>query len=206
MVISTHEKKHYEEVHLNTKDNNVIEVAVEMSKEIAPCKNGPTCRYLREKRCNFAHEHTTEQPWQQANNRRSNQGRSKLQNRGHLRQSPMYREDREPRRVNREQRQEYRAPRQEYIEPRQEYRQNRQEYREPRQEYRQPWQLDREARQIDREPRQTEKFSRGDTQKRGGSVDNLKPCKFGPRCDRGWGCRFLHLASDFRQIQGAKRN
>ena len=90
----------------------------------------------------------------------------------------------------------FRELRQEPREPRQTYREDRYEYRESRQPHSEDLQVHRECQHKNRERRQ----------QRGGSVDILKPCKFGPRCDRGWGCRFLHLASDFHPLQGSRRN
>ena len=59
--------KHYEAVHLNTNDSEIEEI----QKDIPACKNGPTCKYLKENRCNFAHDQSAEQPWEQAKARRS---------------------------------------------------------------------------------------------------------------------------------------
>ena len=45
--------EHYEEVHLGNKDPDIEEIEKDSSKELAPCKNGPTCRFLREKKMQF---------------------------------------------------------------------------------------------------------------------------------------------------------
>ena len=57
--------KQYEAVHLSTKDPDIEVIEKDSPKEVVPCKNGPNCRYLREKICNFAHEQSKEQPWEQ---------------------------------------------------------------------------------------------------------------------------------------------
>ena len=59
--------KHYEEVHLTTS-----EPPIESSNsQVEKFRNGPTCRYLKQNRCNFQHGEGAEQPWEQVHSRRS---------------------------------------------------------------------------------------------------------------------------------------
>ena len=123
--------------------------------------------------------------------------------------------DRELRSSYREPRQAYREPRNEDREPKQAFRDTRPAYRETRPAYRETRPAYREPRPAQREFRQTrdtrqfynsEQDTNSSGQKRGVSADQLRPCKFGHRCDRGVNCRFLHLPSDFLPIQGSRRN
>ena len=112
---------------------------------------------------------------------------------------------REPRQNYREERQVSREPRRE--EPRPSYREPTQEVRVQRQDFREPRQGVRKERPCRSERQETRLPSVRPLRQGGPRPDiNLKPCKFGSRCDRGWECKFLHLASYFVPIQGARRN
>ena len=66
---------HYEAVHLRSKDAEIEVIEKEAPKDIAPCKNGPTCRFLREKRCNFPHEINSKTPWEHVRGKRQQEKR-----------------------------------------------------------------------------------------------------------------------------------
>jgi hypothetical protein len=48
--------------------------------------------------------------------------------------------------------------------------------------------------------------SQRDAQQQGGRTNQLKQCKFGPNCDKGRNCGFLHLPTDFLPQKGGRRN
>ena len=108
---------------------------------------------------------------------------------------------------NMEPRQAYRAPKNVYWEPRPAYSETRPAFREPRTAFREPRPAFRETRTAYSEPRKTwgsrqfranEQNTNSSAQKHGVSADQLRPCKFGHRCDRGINCGFLHC--NFRRI------
>ena len=54
---------------------------------------------------------------------------------------------------------------------------------------------------VERQERQE-----GHGEKQHGPSDQLRPCKFGSKCNMGVRCGFLHLPSDFLPHQGGRRN
>ena len=54
--------KHYEEKHITSSKSSSVS-SNKPNRKIR-CKNGPSCRYLKEDRCTFLHDKPSEQPWQ----------------------------------------------------------------------------------------------------------------------------------------------
>ena len=220
--------KHYEDVHLSSTEP----VSEARNYQAIKCKSGPTCRYLRQDRCSFFHEESAEQPWERVQPRRLRQSRENPQPRpAQSRQMPRreYRQEirqPEPRRQERRQEQpgqgqgqvpfrsnfRQQQPREDFrqTQPRQDYRQQqpRQEHwqEHPRQEFRQqhPRQEDRQQQYPQSRP-ETRQLSRGGDRTQGVSPGQVKPCKFGARCDRGILCQYLHMATDFLSLPTVRR-
>ena len=190
--------KHYEEVHLSS----IQSTAESSDAQVDICRNGLTCHYLKQNRCNFRHVERTEQPWERVQPRRWRQTREQSQGRpAQLRQVPR-------------------------PEARQEDRQQ-----QPRRQERRQDQLSQGSRRLDKRQVPTtmcrngksciyHKYNKcnfihenlrqgrqeGHCERQRGNVDQLRPCKFGPKCDKGVRCGFLHLPSDFLSLQGGMRN
>ena len=192
--------KHYEEVHLSTIEPEVEDVVIILEA----CKNGPKCRYLKEKRCNFTHEETTDKQWKQVQPKRPRQVRLQTQ-----------KSKQQPSQENRWPRLQLRKESSDMVQPRHLPRESLQLRREPTQLRREPTQQCRNGNSciynkhnkcnfLHVNPRQERLERHGEKQH--GPSDPLRPCKFGSKCDMGVRCGFLHLPSDFLTYQGGRRN
>ena len=175
-LLDKHRPKNYKK-HNSGHDMNIEE-----------CRNGPSCKWLKEGHCNFEHK---EQPWKKVQHRRQRQAT--------LQQS---------------QKQQPRQQQQGKQHDRQQQ-QIRQTY--PRQEQKKPACSNGPACKFLKENRcnfyhkqarhqmQHQRQSSGAWQQNAGSIQ-LRQCKFGSRCDKGRECGFLHLPTDFLQPHSGRRN
>ena len=146
-------------------------------EELEECQNGPSCKWLKQNRCMFEHtEQPVEQPWKVVKSRRQKQ---------------------QPRQLPR-QHQQKEHPRQQ---------QNKQIKKQSLDACRNgpscKFHKDNRCMFSHETKRQQIKSS---DRKQYGQSSQLKPCKFGSRCDRVSECGFLHLAKDFLPAKGGKKN
>ena len=198
--------KHYEDVHLSSTEP----MPEAKNNQDIKCKNGPTCQYLRQNRCSFLHEESAEQPWERVQPRRLRQSRENPQPRlAQSRQMPRreYRQEvRQPEPRRQERRQEQPGQGQGQVPFRSNFRLQQPRQEHPRQEFRQqhPRQEDRQQQYPQSRP-ETRQLSRGGDHTQGVSPGQVKPCKFGARCDRGILCQYLHMATDFLSLPTVRR-
>ena len=152
------------------------------------CKNGPTCWFLKHNKCNYKHSQPNDQTWHKVQHKRHGrqQGRKQGQQQQHVgqqqsgRQQP--RQDRSRSEIKCKN-----GPRCSFL------RDNRCLFLHDKQQHGQPR---RDSRQL----------PRSGAQNRNVSPSQMKPCKFGSRCDKGLSCEYLHLAKDFLPAKGGRKN
>ena len=158
------------------------------------CKNGPSCWFLKHNKCNYKHSQPNEQPWQKVQHKRHGrqQGRQQLQQQGQQKQLGQQQQQSGRQQPWQDQSRSKsipckNGPRCSFL------RDNRCLFLHDKQQHGQPRP---DSRQL----------SRSGAQKRNVSQSQVKPCKFGSRCDKGMRCEYLHLAKDFLPAKGGRRN
>ena len=160
------------------------------------CRNGPSCSFLKNNKCNFKHTQPNELPWKKVERRR--QGRQpqqgQQQRQGHHNQQGQSRPQQPQNQVMQQQKRKEtikckNGPRCSF------FRDSRCLFlhETPKQQYGQPRQDCRQQ-------------SRRGAQNKNVPAVQVKPCKFGSRCDKGMSCEYLHLAKDFLPVKGGRRN
>ena len=151
-------------------------------QETEECQNGPSCKWLKNNRCMYEHQ---EQPWKTVHTKKK-------------RQQP-------------KQQHQQKEPQQQEKHPRRQTQQNKSECRNGPTciylKYNKCSFAHKSARpQAGHGAREARQHPRSGAQQHGGSITQLKQCKFGSRCDRGRNCGYLHLAKDFLPRNAGGRN
>ena len=155
------------------------------AKDQDECKNGPSCQWLKNNRCSFKH---SEQPWQTVHHRRHKQQskqQSQHQQKQHSQQQS--RQQKQPRSFQQEEEMEHcwNGLSCKFQ------KQGRCKFSHEKSRYQQKKQAGRQ--------------SRASEHNHSDWSSQLKPCKFGNRCDKGMSCTYLHLPKDFLSSKGGRR-
>ena len=146
--------------------------------ELPECLNGPSCRWLKDNRCNYTH---SEQPCQTVHHRKQKK---------QTKQQPQ------------QQQQEQARPRHHH---------KNKESADCRNGPSCKFQKQNRCNFSHKKPRHEQKQhvgrqSRGGGQNKNDDTNQLKPCKFGSRCNKGLDCTYLNLPKDFLSSKGGRRH
>ena len=146
------------------------------------CKNGQSCQYHKENRCNFEHDKTGEETWTKVQHKR--QGRQQKQSSNQKQQQ--------------QQKPRQKTPHNEHIKD---------ECRNgPSCIFLKHNRCNYGHKQSRHDRQGFSKQNSTGAQKLSGPSSNLRPCKFGNKCSQGMKCTFLHLPKDFLPQQGGGRS
>ena len=175
--------KHYETKHIEKPESNKRTTSVKNNSEIK-CKNGHSCKYNKDDRCNFFHEKPSEQPWQKVESKRQ-RTQQKVQSKSQIQRPQGAGWQDNSRDGDHEKRECTNGPDCKYL------RENRCSF---------------SHKKVRSQRQERRSVSRGGAHNQSGFPGQLKPCKFGARCDKGMFCGFLHLPKDFLPAQGRMRH
>ena len=146
------------------------------AQELEDCKNGPSCTWLKNKRCKFEH---SEQPWKTVQHRRQKQlSRKESEQRQQPRQQQQARAG--ERKGKKETENCLNGPSCKFLKH-------------------------GKCKFSHEQNRQGGRHSRPSEHNVNVSSIQLRPCKFGNRCDKGMSCTYLHLPKDFLSSKGGRR-
>ena len=176
--------------------------ALIVDSQLDECRNGPSCWFLKHNKCSFQHDEPKEMPWkkvQPMRHSRQHGYQQKQEQQQHVQPKQQgQKQQHQPQQQPRKQQPKQRHTRSESIicknGPRCRFLRDdkclflheKQQHQQPRQDSRQP--------------------SSSGAQNKNVSTNQLKPCKFGPRCDKGMRCEYLHLPKDFLPVKGGRKN